>query len=180
MKRFILVLTFILCFLISGCMNTIKNVPVIAATGTGAYMGHEVVVAVISENLDIFSLKELLQLSKANDRLCAVKGRLDAIKEQHSGDVAKLVMDLPVLIPLYEEAKSAYLDAYGIIMNRIDEFSVADRGVLMSYSATCSRLDVAIEEAITNEDGTNNGQLVKDIMSFALLIGKVIVPMLLI
>lgn len=180
MKRFILAFICILCFSISGCMNTIKNVPVITAAGTTAYIGHDSVVEVILMNLDIFSPRELKQLTAVNDRICVVKSKVDKIREKKDDDVAKLVMDLPKLLPLYDEAKEAYLVAHGIIMNRIDEFSIADRGILMSYSDTCARLDFAIQEAVTNEDGTNNAQLVKDIMSFVFLVGKIVLPMLLV
>jgi hypothetical protein len=180
MKKFILAFIFILCFSISGCMSTIKNVPIIGATGTTTYLGHDDIVEIIMANLDIFSQRELTQLSKANDRLCVAKAKLDDKHEYHKGDIGKLVMDLSALVPLYEEAKDSYLVAHKIIMNRIDEFSVADRGILLSYSDTCLRLDIAIQESLTSEDGTNNGQLVKDIMSFVLLVGKIILPMLLV
>lgn len=180
MKKFILAFICVLCFSVSGCMNTVKNVPIIGATGTTAYLGHDAVVGVIMANLDIFSSRELKQLTSVNDRICAVKDKIDKMREQRDGDVAKLVMDLPELLPLYDEAKEAYLVAHGIIMNRIDEFSIADRGVLMSYSDTCARLDVAIQEAVTSEDGTSNAQLVKDILGFVFLVGKVVLPMLIV
>jgi hypothetical protein len=180
MKAFILALVCVLCFSVSSCMNTIKNVPVIAATGTTAYIGHESVVEVVIANLDIFSSRELQQLTNVNDRICIVKDKIDEMREHRDDDAVKLVMDLPRLLPLYSEAKEAYLVAHGIIMNRIDEFSIADRGILMSYSNTCARLDFAIQEAVTSEDGTNNAQLVKDIMSFVFLVGKIVLPMLIV
>lgn len=180
MKRFILALVCVLCFSVSGCMNTVKNVPVIAATGTTAYVGHDTIVEVIEMNLDVFSPRELRQLTQVNDRMCAVKGKIDFMREKRDDDITALVMDLPKLLPLYDEAKEAYLVAHGIIMNRINEFSVADRGVLMSYADTCNRLDVAIQEAVISEDGTNNAQLVRDILAFTLLVGKIVLPMLLV
>lgn len=180
MKRFILTFIFILCFLVSGCMNTVKNVPVIAASGTTAYVGYDAVVEIIEMNLDIFSIRELNQLTKVNDRICVVKGKIDFMREKRGDDTAVLVMDLPKLLPLYDEAKEAYLVAHGIIMNRIGEFSIADRSVLMNYSDTCARLDAAIQKAVTSSDGTNNAQLVKDILAFVLLVGKIVLPMLLV
>lgn len=180
MKKFILMFTCVLCFLVSGCADTIKNVSVIAATGTTAYVGHKSVVEVIVVNLDVFSTKEVKQLIKVNDRICIVKDKVDMILEQKNGDVAKLVMNLPVLIPLYAEAKEAYLVAHGIIMSRVDEFSIIDHAVLVRYSDTCSRLDVVIQEAIVSGDKNNNVQLVMDILVFIVLVGKIVLPMLIV
>jgi hypothetical protein len=68
MKKFILALVCVLCFSVSGCMNTVKNVPVIAAAGTTAYIGHDAIVDVIAMNLDVFSPRELRQLTQVNDQ----------------------------------------------------------------------------------------------------------------
>jgi hypothetical protein len=87
MKKFILMFTCVLCFLVSGCADTIKNVSVIAATGTTAYVGHKSVVEVIVVNLDAFNTKEVKQLIKVNDRICIVKDKVDIILEQKNGDV---------------------------------------------------------------------------------------------
>lgn len=177
MKGFILTFVCILCFSVSGCMNTVRNAPVVVATGTTAYIEHDIVVEIIRMNLDIFSPRELSRLTKANDRICVVKNEIKVIREKRGGDVSRLVTDLPRLLPLYSEAKEAYLVAHGIVMNRIDEFSVIDRRALMSYSDTCTRLDIAIQEAMISSDGTDNTQLVKDIMTFAFLVGKIVLPM---
>lgn len=178
MKSTLVVVCILSSFIVFGCMNTIKNVPVITTAGTTAYIGHDAVVEVVMMNLDIFSSRELKQLTIVNDRIRIVKDKVDRIRKQKDDDVAKLVMDLPKLLPLYDEAKEAYLVAHGIIMNRINEFSVADRWVLTSYADTCARLDVAIQEAVTSEDGTNNAQLVRDIVTFIFLVGKIVLPML--
>jgi hypothetical protein len=178
MKKFILAFICVLCFFVSGCANTIKNVSVISAAGITTYVGHKSVVEVIVVNLDVFNTKEVKQLIKVNNRICTVKDKVDIMREQKNGDVAKLVMDLPALIPLYAEAKEAYLVAHGIIMSRIDEFSITDRAVLVRYSDTCSRLDVVIQEAIVSGDKNNNAQLVMDILVFIVLVGKIVLPML--
>lgn len=180
MKKFILAFICVLCFSVSGCMNTIKNVPTITATGTMAYVGHEPIVEVIIMNLDVFSFKELEQLTKVNDRMCAVKDRVNIMLQKKDGDVAGLVIDLPKLLPLYYEARGAYLVANDIIMGRIVEFSTVDRGILMRYSDNCVRLDAAIQEAATSGGDNNNAQLVRDILIFVFLVGKVVLPMLIV
>jgi hypothetical protein len=180
MKKFILMFTCVLCFLVSGCMNTIENVPTIIATGTMAYVGHEPIVEVIIINLDVFNASELEQLTKVNNRMCAVKNKVNIMWQKKDGDVAELVMDLPKLLPLYYKAREAYLVAHDIIMSRIDEFSTIERGILMRYSDNCARLDAAIQEAAISENGTDNIQLVRDILVFVFLVGKVVLPMLLV
>jgi hypothetical protein len=180
MKKVILAFICVLCFFVSGCANTVKNVPTIATTGTVAYVGHEPVVEVIITNLDIFSVRELEQLTKVNNRICVVKDRVNVMWQKKDGDVAELVMDLPKLLHLYYEARGAYLVANDIIMSRIDEFSTVDRGILMRYSDNCVHLGAAIQEAVISEDETNNNQLVRDILVFVFLVGKVVLPMLLV
>lgn len=180
MKKSILcfICSLFLCLSVVGCGNTLKNVPVIAATGTTAYVDHDVVVKVIEENLDIFSPREVIQLERANDRLIVVKTKVDAIRVKKNDNVAEMVMDLPKLVPLYTEAKEAYIVAHSIIMSRIEEFVKQDQMILYNYEATCERLDVAITAAITSEDGTDNSQLVSDILSFVFLVGKIVLPLL--
>lgn len=180
MKKFVLwfICSLFLCLSVAGCGNTLKNVPVIAATGTTVYVGHSAVVNVIKENLDLFSPREMVQLERANDRLVIVKAKVDAINNEKNGNVAELVMELPKLVPLYTEAKEAYLVAHGIILGRIDEFQREDQLVLYNYEATCERLDTAIHDALMSADGTDNAQLVSDIVSFILLVGKIVLPLL--
>jgi hypothetical protein len=131
-------------------------------------------------NLDVFNASELEQLTKVNNRMCAVKNKVNIMWQKKDGDVAELVMDLPKLLPLYYKAREAYLVAHDIIMSRIDEFSTIERGILMRYSDNCARLDAAIQEAAISENGTDNIQLVRDILVFVFLVGKVVLPMLLV
>jgi len=182
MKSFILcfICSLFLCFSVVGCGNTIKNVPIITAAGTTAYVGHDAVMLVIEENIDLFSTREILQLKKANDRLLVVKAKVDVLITKNNGKVAELVMELPRLVPLYTEAKEAYTVAHGIINGRIDEFPKADQMILCNYEATCERLDNAVTEALISKDGTDNTQTVKDIVSFIMLVGKIVLPLILI
>lgn len=180
MRNFILcfICSLFLCFSVVGCSNTIENIPAITAAGTTAYTDYDVVVGIIEENLDIFSPRELVQLKRANDRLLTVRTKINTLLSKKHGEVVELVTELPTLLPLYSEAKEAYLIAYNIIMSRIDEFSRQEQIILYNYQATCERLDNTITESLTSEDGTDNTQMVKDIVSFVLLVGKVILPLL--
>jgi hypothetical protein len=52
--------------------------------------------------------------------------------------------------------------------------------VLIRYSDTCSHLDAVIQEAIVSGDGASNIKLVIDILVFIVLVGKIVLPMLII
>lgn len=173
MKKTSLICVCILAGCLVGC-GTIKNAPIVTAAGTAAYMGHDGVVDIIRNNLDVFSPRDLVQLRQANEQMVDVKEQIDALVDK-KGAPAELVMDLPKLIPLYEEARMSYIVAHTIIMSRIDEFNRQEQMVLYAYEATCARLDVAITESITKDGNT---QTVKDILQFSLMVGKFLIPLL--
>jgi hypothetical protein len=173
MKIILCVLGIFLAGCLAGC-ETIKNAPIVTATGTAAYMGHDGVVDIIRNNFDVFSPRDLVQLRQANEQMIDVKEQIDALIDK-KGAPAELVMDLPKLIPLYEQARMSYIVAHTIIMSRIDEFNRQEQMVLYGYEATCARLDVAIAESITKNGNT---QTVKDILQFTLMVGKFLIPLL--
>ena len=126
---------------------------------------------VIKDNLDIFSARELVQLKQANEQIVKVKAQIDLLIEE-KGNVANLVKELPKLIPLYEQSRTSYIIAHTIIMSRIDEFSKHDQMVFYAYDSNCARLDKAINES------TGSTQTVKDILQFTLMVGKFLIPLL--
>lgn len=158
-----------------GCLScsTIKNIPTITGAGTAAYVGHETVVDVVKSNLDIFSARDLVQLKQANTQMIKVKEQIDLLIDE-KGNPKELVMDLPALVPLYEQARTSYIVVHTIIMSRIDEFSKHDQMILLTYEANCTRLDKAITESLAN----NNAQTAKDILQFTLMVGKFLIPLL--
>ena len=179
MKNVILSTICVLFLFISGCTSVIHNAPAVVSTGTVVYAGHDAVVDVIRKNIDAFSPREVARLKVANGKLCAVKESIDAIVNKHDGNVGSLVMELPSLIPLYEEAKLGYIEARTIIEYRMHEFSAADQAVFAKYNASCIKLDSSITKELESNDGTDNTELVKDIVTFAIFVGKIVIPLLL-
>lgn len=174
MRKILAVVVVVMCISLMGC-EKIKNVPIITGAGTTAYMGHDGVVDIVGNNVDAFSPRELIQLREANAQIIKSKAKIDALVAK-KGSPAELVMDLPSIIPLYQKAKMAYIVAHDIIMDNIDEFSRQEQMILYSYESTCSRLDKAISEALM--DDTGNADTIRDILSFTLLVGKIILPLL--
>lgn len=175
MKNFIIGL---ICLVMCSCGgNVIKNVPIIAGAGTGVYMSHDSVVEAIQNNRDCFSPREIIKLREVNIQLEEVKDTIDRMKVE-KGNVEALVMELPKLIPLYQRAKINYLVASDIIMSRVDEFSRQDQMTLYSFQATAQRLDASIQEAMLDENGNNNAQTISDILNFTLMVGKIVIPLL--
>lgn len=164
-------------FFCGGCAKTIKNIPAIAATGTTAYTGYDLVAGVIATNRGMFSSEEITQLRTAGLRMVAVRNQLATIRGAKSA--AELAMDLPAMVPLYNEVKSAYLVAQNIVLGHIAEFSENDQIILYSYQGTCQRLDASIHDAMTDDKGKDHSQVVSDIFSFVILIGKIAIPLLL-
>ena len=160
------------CFCFVSC-STIKNIPTITGAGTAAYIGHETVIDVVKDNLDIFSARDLVQLKQANKQMIGVKEQIDLLIDE-KGSLKDLVMDLPKLLPLYEQARTSYIVAHTIIMSRIDEFSKHDQIILLTYETNCARLNSAITESLAS----NNAQTARDILQFTLLVGKFLIPLL--
>ena len=162
--------------LISCGGKLIKGAAVISGAGTTAYQGFDNVYSIIEGNIDAFSPRDVMRLKAAGETLRSVK------EEVHNGMVKRgsaldMVNDLADLIPLYEKARIAYLTANNIVVAEIDEFDRADQMTLYAFQETCVRLDTAITDAI-NSGGTENAQLVKDIIGFVILVGKIAIPLI--
>lgn len=177
MKNFIIAL---ICLMLCACGgNVIKNVPIIAGAGTGIYLSYDAVVEAIGNNYDCFSPRELVKLHNISMQLEEVKCTIDKMVEE-KGNVEALVLELPNLIPLYQRAQINYLEASDIIMARVDEFNRQDQMVIYSFQASAERLDASIQEAMLDEDGNNNTQMISDILNFTILVGKILIPLLLV
>lgn len=174
----VVALVVVLCMIscMAGCGKTIKNAATIAGAGTVTYQTFDSVGDIIRNNTDVFSPREIVRLRSAGETLTEVKARIDSMIAEH-GDALGVVSSLSDLIPLYKQAKIAYGVADKIVMDRIDEFNPQEQMILYTFQESCKRLDGAITEAI-NCGGVDNAQTVKDILSFALLVGKVIVPLI--
>ena len=180
MKNIILSVICVLFLFISGCTNAIHNAPAIVSNGTVVYAGHDAVVEVITKNIDAFSPREVARLRSANNKLLVAKASIDSIVNKHDGNVGSLIMELPALIPLYEEAKLAYIEARTIVEYRMCEFSASDQAIFEKYNNACLKLDSSITKALESNDGTDNAELVKNIVTFAIFVGKIVIPLILV
>ena len=59
----------------------------------------------------------------------------------------------------------------------VAEFDRADQMTLFAFQETCLRFDAAIVGAL-NSGGEGNAQLVKDIMGFLFMVGKIVIPLI--
>jgi hypothetical protein len=130
-----------------------------SGAGTATHQSFDDVYGIIENNIDAFSPREVVRLRAA-------------------GETLDMVADLPELIPLYKKARIAYIVANDIIMSEIDEFKKADQLTLYAFQETCTRFDTAIVKAL-NSGNEDNPQLVKDIVVFLTLVGKIALPLML-
>lgn len=168
-------LTVILC-VTTNCTGA-KNAAIVASTGTIAYQSFGDVYEIIQDNLSAFSPRDVARLREAGKTLTIVKAEVSALALSR-GSALEMVADLPELIPLYEKARNAYIQANGIVMGQIDEFSVEDQLTLYAFRGTCIRLDTAILES--QGAASENAQLVRDIVGFVLLVGKIVLPLVIV
>jgi len=168
----------ILCFAtMISCGQVIKNIPAITGAGSSAYVGYDEVVDIISSHLDAYSDQDIRALEKANRELIAAKLQLERLAAGETS-LANLAMRLPELMPLYDSIKRSYGTAHKIVMSRIDVYSPWEQLILRDYEQTCSRLDWAVTDAMTAQNGANNEQIVRDILNFAGLVAKIVIPLL--
>ena len=175
----------LLCIMIFGLLMTacggVKNATSIVETGTSTYQSFDDVYEIIEDNISAFSPRDVARLKVAGEIITSIKVEIYAqvIKR---GSLLKMVADLPDLIPLYERARAAYLMASNIVMDEIDEFDRVDQITLYAFQDTCARLDATITNAINSaaEENARNAQLVRDIISFVVLVGKIAVPLIII
>jgi hypothetical protein len=158
-----------------GCTG-IKNAATIAGAGTVAHQSFDGVRDIVQDNIDAFSPRDVVRLQSACVVLMDVKAGVDAVVEER-GDALSAVSYLADLIPLYERGRIAYMIADDIVMSQIDEFSRQDQLTLYAFQGSCQRLDGAITEAL-NSGGVENAQLVRDILGFVILVGKIVLPLL--
>lgn len=178
MKKIIAIFaTIVICLSSAYCGGKlIKGAATIAGAGTATYQSFDDVYEIIEDNIDAFSPRDVIRLRSAGETLASVKAEVYAMVAQR-GSALNMVADLPELVPLYEKARIAYIVANNIIMSEIDEFSRQDQLTLFAFQDTCIRLDVAVTDAM-NAGGEGNAQLVKDIVGFVILVGKIVLPLL--
>jgi hypothetical protein len=168
----------VLCFIVlAGCGQMTKNIPAITGAGSSAYVGFDVVVEIISAHLYRYSDLEIAALETANKELVLAKLKIERLAAGKNS-LAELAMNLPELMPLYNSMKGSYMVAYTIVASRMDMYSPSEQLVLLDYNETCSRLDQAIIRAMLSQDGSNNEQIVRDILNFAGLVAKIVIPLL--
>jgi hypothetical protein len=168
----------VLCLIaLVGCSQMIKNVPAITGAGSSAYVGFDIVVEIISAHLCKYSDLEVAALETANKELILAKLKIENLAADKES-LAELAMSLPELMPLYNSMKCSYMAAYTIVASRMDIYEPWEQLVLLNYDQTCSRLDQAITRAMLSHDGSNNEQIVRDILNFADLMAKIVIPLL--
>ena len=163
-------------FVLVGCGQMIQNIPAITGAGSSAYVGYDEVANIILSHLDGYSSLEIAALKRANKELIAGKLEIERLAGKKS--VAELVMSLPELMPLYDSIKCSYGAAHTIVMSRIDTYSLHEQLILREYARTCSRLDHAVTDAMTAQNGVNNEQIVRDVLNFVGLVAKIVIPLL--
>ena len=177
MKLFKILICVLCLIVLTSCGQMIKNIPAITGAGSSAYVGYDEVVDIISAHLGEYSDLEVGALERANKELIAAKlkvERLAAGKET----LAELAMCLPELMPLYDSIKRSYMAAYAIVSSRMELYEPWEELTLLNYNQTCSRLDQAITIAMISQDGASNEQIVRDILNFAGLVAKIVIPLL--
>jgi hypothetical protein len=177
MKRTVtLFMSLALCFLVTSCGGKlIKGAATIAGSGTVIYQSFDNVYGIIEDNIDAFSPRDVVRLRSAGETLASAKAEVYALVAER-GTALEMVADLPELIPLFEKAKIAYIEANIIVIAQIDEFERADQMTLFAFQNACIRFDSAIVDAL-NSGGASNAQLVKDIVGFVILVGKIALPL---
>jgi len=160
--------------LLAGC-GGVKNAATIAGAGTVTYQSYDEVQEVIASNLDIFSPREIVRLRSAALTISELKAEIQELVAE-KGSAVEVVTNLSDIMPLYKKAKVAYVVADKIITARIDEFDTQDQMVLYTFQESCRRMDTAINESLAGGAG-NNAQTVKDVISFVLLVGKIVLPL---
>ena len=169
-----------LCLTLACCGNaTFKGAATISGTGVVAYQTFDDVYRIIESNVDIFSPEDAVRLHAAGEILQGVRVNLCIIMAD-KGTAHSMVSDLFDLIPLYEKAKNAYVIASTIIMPRIDEFERVDQIALLAFQETCTKLDFAIIVALDDMSirDAERAQAVRDITEFIFLVGKIVVPLI--
>lgn len=172
MKRIKLLIVLLGCFVFIGC-STVKNVGTIAGTGTVVYGSFDDVYQIIENNMDIFSVRDIVKLKEVSLEMLAVKEKLDVIIANESGAMG-VAQNIHDLMPLYNRAAVSYAIAESVIMPRIGEFSKADQVTLVGFDTTCKKLNASIVDAT---EGTEN---TKEIIDFIFFVGKVVIPLVLI
>lgn len=175
MKNIMVILA--LACLLSGCGQMIKNIPAITGAGSSAYAGYDGIVDIISAHLDEYSDREVAALKRANRELATAKLEVERLAAGKKS-LTELAMSLPELMPLYDSIKRSYVTAYTIVISRMDIYEPWEQLTLLNYEQTCLRLDQAITDAMTSRNGSNNEQIVKDILNFAGLVAKIVIPLL--
>ena len=177
MKKFTtLAIIAIITMGLTACGGMLKGAATISGTGTEVYQSFDNVYEIIEDNIDAFSPRDVVRLRAAGQVLVDVKGKVCRMLIER-GTALQMVADLPDLIPLYERARIAYIVANNIVMSEIDEFDRADQMTLFAFQETCLRFDAAIVGAL-NSGGEGNAQLVKDIMGFLFMVGKIVIPLI--
>jgi hypothetical protein len=180
MKREIIYITLLVLLSVAvlyqpGCSG-VKNVATIAGAGTVTHQSFDNVYDIIQNNIDAFSPRDVVRLRSAGVTLVNVKSSVDALVKE-KGSAIEVVSGLADLIPLYEQGKIAYVTVDDIVMSQIDEFDRQDQMTLYAFQDNCQRLDAAITDAL-NSGGAENAQLARDILGFVILVGKVVLPLL--
>lgn len=157
----------------------IKGASTISGAGTTAYQSFDDVHGIIKDNISAFSPRDVVRLRAASEILSNAKAEVYVLMIER-GSALEMANDLPDLIPLYEKARTAFVTASNIVMDEIDEFDREDQIILYSFQNTCSELNVAITEALNSiaEERAQNVQLVRDIMTFVILVGKIAIPLI--